>query len=275
MEKCFDEGTLQAFLDNELEESRSLLVANHVAACDSCAELLAVVEEETSFVMTALEPEINALVPTQRLWTKISGAIDGERGIGLFGSVRRWFAHLSMPTMAAFASLVIVAGTFAFFMTADPGSPSLALGIRSAEIRVDSVRRPAIVDQVVEPVNSTESEPRVIRADFSRREPARPAPDFAATPRTIDGEANYIKTISGLERSVDRNKDALLSPAARFAYEKDLAVIDDAIRRTRRDVRANPRNQLARQVLFSSYQNKIDLLRSVSERGELMASLGR
>ena len=78
MEKCFDEGTLQAFLDNELDSGEARRVSRHIADCVSCAELLAVVEEETAFVFGALDPELNTLVPTQRLWTKINDSIRGE-----------------------------------------------------------------------------------------------------------------------------------------------------------------------------------------------------
>jgi hypothetical protein len=41
----------------------------------------------------------------------------------------------------------------------------------------------------------------------------------------------------------------------------------------RKVVRKNPRNQAARQILYSSYQDKIDLLKSSAQRSELMASV--
>jgi hypothetical protein len=51
-----------------------------------------------------------------------------------------------------------------------------------------------------------------------------------------------------------------------------MAVVNDAIRKMKDVVKKNPKNQSAKQVLYSSYQNKIDLLNSVAEREELMAS---
>jgi hypothetical protein len=41
----------------------------------------------------------------------------------------------------------------------------------------------------------------------------------------------------------------------------------------RKQVKQNPKNESAKQILFASYQNKIDLLNSVNERGVLMASM--
>jgi hypothetical protein len=54
-----------------------------------------------------------------------------------------------------------------------------------------------------------------------------------------------------------------------------MAVVDDAIKKMQREVRRNPKNEAAREVLRSSYQNKIDLLNSVAEKSELMATLNR
>jgi hypothetical protein len=54
-----------------------------------------------------------------------------------------------------------------------------------------------------------------------------------------------------------------------------MAVVDDAIAKMRKVVQKNPKNESAKQVLYTSYQNKIDLLNSVSQREELVASLSR
>lgn len=274
MEKCFDEGTLQAFLDNELSNDDSRRVAGHVADCDACAELLAVVEEETALVFGALEQEINTLVPTQRLWKKITEAIAGERR-GWMASIRALLAQVSMPTMAAFASIVLIVAAFGFFLSNRPEPATVALGTRVPPTSIGPVQAAPRGDEVVERVTSAPEAIRAVRADHVRSEPVRVAADrdVAVRVRTIDGEAPYVQTIAKLERSVDDNKDALLSPSARFEYEKNLAVINDAIRRTRDEVRRDPKSDIARQVLFNSYQNKIDLLNSVNERGVLMASI--
>ena len=64
-----------------------------------------------------------------------------------------------------------------------------------------------------------------------------------------------------------------MRPSQRVAYEHDMAVVDDAIVKMKKEVKKNPANRSARQVLYASYQNKIDLLKSVSQKEELMASL--
>jgi ribosomal protein S15P/S13E len=89
----------------------------------------------------------------------------------------------------------------------------------------------------------------------------------------MPGEESYVKTISSLSKIVDTQKDTAMRPSQRVAYERDMAVVDDAINKLRNEVKKNPKNESAKQVLYASYQNKIDLLNSVSRKEELMASL--
>ena len=65
--KCFEIGTIQAFLDGETAPEVSLRLTGHVAECDACARQMAEAEEENSLVFSTLERELNTLVPTQRL----------------------------------------------------------------------------------------------------------------------------------------------------------------------------------------------------------------
>ncbi len=276
MEKCIDEGTLQAFLDNELDSGRAQYVARHVSDCDACADLLAFVEEQTAFVFGALEPELNTLVPTQRLWTKINDSIESERSAGWLQALRALLVRLSLPSIAAFASLVVVAGAFVLLISSAEERAGRGLAVQRSTPRIGVIEMPA-ADTVVTKLNEEPAEVRTVRADFVRREPTRrvvPVRDVAdVSSRSVNGEETYVKTIAKLEQRVQQNKDGLLNPSARFAFEKDLAVVNDAITRMRGEVRRNPKSDIARQVLFTSYQDKINLLNSVNERGELMASI--
>jgi hypothetical protein len=89
----------------------------------------------------------------------------------------------------------------------------------------------------------------------------------------LPGEESYVKTIASLSQSVADQKDTAMRPSERIAYERDMAVVNDSIKRMREEVRKNPKNDSAKQVLYSSYQNKVDLLNSVAQREELVATL--
>lgn len=283
---CFDIGAIQAFLDGEISPERSMQMSTHIANCSECANLLSIAEDENSFVFSTLEREINTLVPTQRLWSRINESIEVEKSKEPIW--RQLYAFistsLSSPSLTAAAGVLIVFGFLAVMWTLR--SPS--------EIT-------AVVDPVPGPMNSTGS--RGIRQvnDGTAVTPSRPnivdpiqvkasnlpntqleklvreRNEIRATPAVYYGplpaEQGYIKTISDLKQSVDGRKDAVFSASSRVAFERDLAVVNDAINRMQKVVRKNPNNQSAKQVLYSAYQDKIDLLNTVAQRDELMASI--
>ena len=112
---------------------------------------------------------------------------------------------------------------------------------------------------------------RIIRANFVENGPKQVNAVPAGT-RYLPGEESYIRTINDLEQSVTA-QNASLSASNQVSFAKDIAVVDDSIKKMREVVRKNPRNQAARQVLYSTYQDKIDLLKASAGRGELMASM--
>ena len=125
-------------------------------------------------------------------------------------------------------------------------------------------------DKPVKQSNLSPSEvQRIVNAVDIRRGPKQVNPVQA---RYLPGEESYIRTINDLEQSVSV-QNASLSASGQVAYAKDIAVVDDSIKKMREVVKKNPRNQAARQILYSTYQDKIDLLKASAGRGEMMASL--
>lgn len=292
-DNCFDIGTIQAFLDGELASDMTETVARHVSACDDCAMLLATAEDETAFAYSALEQEFNTLVPTQRLWTKINDSIERERK----SFWQPIFAFLLKPQTAAFASLLFVAVVTVTLLSLKPDAPN-GYNIAQTAIKPNIVQTKTVSEPVInvvspkivpetktaEPINynPSKSQPAVVKAAYTKSTNAAPpvAPPFKeadyVVPKlseAVAGEESYIKTIATLTETVNTRKDETLNSSARFAFERDLAVTDDAIARMRKEVKKNPNNEAAKDVLRASYQNKIDLLSSVADKTELMASL--
>lgn len=299
---CFEIGTIQAFLDGETAPDLSLKVTNHVAACDSCARMLADAEEENSVVFSALDRELDALVPTQRLWNRINDSIAVEKSrtsiwTRLQQALRIFVAN---PSVTVAAGVLIVFGLFAAFwslnrdvsndvngrMVAGPDNPQTPEQPNSPVITIattdssEALAPPAtgpsgVIESNLPPkelrnlvananYKNANNRSKAQRADL--RTPVEAAPEF------LPGEESYVKTIADLKQNVDSQKDTVLNPSSRVAYERDMAVVNDAIVKMKEVVRKNPKNQSAKQVLYSSYQNKIDLLNSVAAREELMAS---
>lgn len=300
-EKCLDIGTIQAFLDGELPSGLSDNAARHLSACDRCALQLTQAEEETAVVFSALEKEFNALVPTQRLWAKINDSIQEQRK-SFWQPILAFFKN---PTVGAFAAFLVVFGLFVAYLslrTADStdyaavneAKKTVAVKNVSVSVPVKSAEgeNPANEPETVVAASSTEKKDkennknyRVVTANFDEKEikrktaePILPNQDFKpksqpASYEYIPGEQSYIKTIASLEKTIDGSKEEVLNASAQFNFARNIAVVDDAINKLRAEVKKNPGNETARQLLMTSYQNKVDLLNSVAEKTELMASI--
>ena len=308
-DKCCDEGTIQAFLDGELESDKLEAVARHTASCEVCVFLLQEAEEESSFAFSALGEEFNSLVPTERIRTNLYKEIaqieKPQKSIWtrLFGAG----FGFSNPSLVSFASLLLVAGLFTTLyiyrenhqienLTAssiNKQGPTRAKQSKDIPVINPVVNTPSNENPAAEPSDEL-VEKASNRPAFSRRAVVNApsvekaaykvinktaAPTFVNDNRKnsleemMPGEESYVKTIATLSDSVNNRKDNALRPSERVAFEKDLAVVNDAITKMQREVKKNPKNEAAKQVLRSSYQNKIDMLNSVAERTELMATL--
>ncbi len=299
-DKCYDIGTIQAFLDGELASEQTEAIARHVSTCDGCAVLLAEAEEESAFAFSALEQEFNTLVPTQRLWAKINDSIEREKK----SFWKPIFVLLRQPSKAAFASLIFVAVVSITLLNLKPDEPALIATRNDAKIQnlipvastnitkndsTSSVASPALplnpplkrganfanYNQNKEEIRPVKASAVKIESKAQNSNTPVVTPDAVRTTagENVVGEESYIKTIASLTETVNERKDQTLTASSRFAFERDLAVTNDAIKKMKKEVQKNPNNEAAKQILRASYQNKIDLLSSVADKNELMASL--
>lgn len=295
---CFEIGTIQAFLDGETTPDVSMRLTDHVAACDNCARLMAEADEENAVVFSTLDRELNTLVPTQRLWSRINETIEVEKSRmsiwqKLLGYTR---VILANPSTMVAAGILLILGMFAVVITVrdrrdggpavvqnTPTSPTIPASPNTGTVDIattgdgPSIPSSSTASTMVKGSNFKSGELKALAASVraGQRE-IRPQTALYTTPAAdtyLPGEETYVRTISDLKQNVDYQKDSVMTPSSRISYERDMAVVNDSIKRMRDVVKKNPRNQAARQVLYSSYQDKIDLLNSVAQREELMASL--
>ena len=289
MTNCLDTGMIQGFLDGELSPAAASDVSAHIAVCDACATQLSTAEEESAFVFSVLEREMDSLVPTQRLWSKINDSIEVEKQNAPFWQ-KAWVyitASLANPAIAVAAVAVIVFGisTVVFVDKNDTrNQPNSTIASDTKQMQSTTVSTtipvPANGSSSIDTKSSTPTQIKAATYSSAKIENAvykalvRPAVDQKGPqPVSVPGEENYVRTINTLAKTVDNQKDTVLRPSERVSYERDMAVVNDAIAKLKKEVQKNPKNESAKQVLYSSYQNKIDLLNSVSQREELVASL--
>lgn len=82
--------------------------------------------------------------------------------------------------------------------------------------------------------------------------------------RTVDeelraAEAHYDKAISSLEL-IARSNQEVLDPAVAATLQRNLQVIDGAIRESREAIQTQPSSQLAQDSLFEALRRKVALL---------------
>lgn len=291
-EDCIEIGNMQAFLDGEMSPRETAAVTGHTATCYNCAQLLAEAEEENVVAFSALDRELDTLVPTQRLWTRISDSIELEKErVSVWNRLYNFISvNIATPSFAAAAGVLLVFGLAFVVVTMDRGS------IDSTVETVASSTGPSVINLLVAPpatgdnnfsgANQGESKPfakvessnhspeklkQLVRnANFTQKN-STPRPEYLRY-EYLPGEESYIKTIGELERNTVA-QNASLKAGGQVAYQRDLAVVEDSIKKMKDVVKKNPNNQSARQVLYSAYQDKIDLLNSAAQRDELMASL--
>jgi hypothetical protein len=103
---------------------------------------------------------------------------------------------------------------------------------------------------------------------------SRPSAAPASKEQLLPGEKDYRTAIASLEKSIKMGGDAALRPSVRAAYERNLAILDDAISQTRQVAAQNPKDRVAVGFLLETYRSKVELLTKVADQAQ-MAALGR
>lgn len=90
----------------------------------------------------------------------------------------------------------------------------------------------------------------------------------------LPGEENYVIAIASLNKVIEVGGDAVLRPALRADFERNVAVLDKAIDESRSRAIRNPKDKDAMSFLFAAYQSKVELLSAVADQAQV-AALGR
>lgn len=304
--KHLDIGTIHAFLDGELSGDALEYAASHFSICDACSNSMLEAESETDAVMQAFAIENAYAVPTQRIWARINNEIDLLESIpcatsqpsvwqnlaALFGFGR--FSPFGAPAAGVALGVAAIA-VFAFynFQTGNhevnPNQVAVNNNPPVTIINLDQQNAGANSEktEVVSTVPSEMPSPKihggfkVEKANYRVEEkPRAVAPKRILTPQPkinlkepLVEERLYLDAINDLSQTVASSDEAAMRPSFRVEYEQNVAMIDKAIEKMQRQARKNPNDENAKRILFSSYQNKIDLLNTVAEKSQLMATL--
>lgn len=112
--------------------------------------------------------------------------------------------------------------------------------------------------------------PRALAPTAVTEEQAEMSPSNSLLP----GEESYLRAIASLGKAIEVGGDSALQPSLRAEYERNLAVVNQAISEARGVARRSPKDGDAHEYLFSAYRNKINLLSAIADQSQV-ASIGR
>lgn len=296
MRECIEEGILQGYVDDELSPEAAERVAVHLAACVACAAAAAEVSNETALLATAFEAENALEIPTVRLRERLDAAIaEVNRPAEIFeqqqgGRLTAWLASFAglfkvWPQRAlGFASLIAIvafAAIFTIIQRNQSGTKSNDQMLAARDEKKTKATSPVTISPSPTP-ERTDSPIAVPKQDEKKIPGKRTAPKKQADPnlvpepgqlpkdelaiKLLPGEQDYLKAIDTLTTEIEASAGTAMKPSLRAEYERNLAIVDQAIDSTRRVARRNPSDPDASEFLYSSYQSKLDLLSAVAEQ---------
>jgi hypothetical protein len=299
---CLDEAVLQAYIDGELSQAETGEAASHVAACEPCAAALATAESEAALFSSAFAIDDSVTVPTEALRARISAAVaqlestpEANQGRTRGWSFGGFFAPLSAlfdftpQRAAAFASiLAVVAVALIYFAVnrqpsrpasqgeiaknTQPAPPSTTSSTQTDGNATNGNSTNKITD--VGGIGTQSKKPAVVPASYRRHHVGsgvRPPIEQPKAPQLLPGEKDYQTAIASLEKTIKLGGDAVLRPAVRVEYERNLAILDNAIAQTRQVAAKDPKDKDAVGFLMSAYQSKVELLTKVADQAQVAA----
>jgi len=212
---------LSDYQDRELTPAEHAACEAHLALCQECRDLLAELQSVTSAARADVDRD-----PSNDLWPGILSQIQGQgltRPIPFRHSPRT--ISFSLPQLALAASLLIAVSAGVSFVAAGR-----------------SIARPAPQEDPIQAVAETLTPPAagVVRANFA--------------------DPQFDQAVVDLEKIL-LDQRAELDPRTVMVIERNLTVIDDAMRQARAALDADPGNTFLNSHLADARRRKLDLLR--------------
>lgn len=297
-DRHLDEAVIQAYIDGELSHEQTAATAQHLAACEPCSAALADAEGESSFFATAFAPDESVSVPTAALRARVNAAVaqleasaESDRrhsqgwSFGGFLAPLKGLFTFTPQGAAAFATVLVAVAAGIIYISSQRSQPTQDKPQASPEVAQinptpaplpAATTTPEVVASV--PVVITEKNDRSPVYMQARRDARdlrkRKAADAALKEEELPGEREYRTAIASLEKTIKLGGEESLRPSLRADYERNLALLDSAIRQTRQVAAQNPKDRDAVGFLMATYRSKVELLTRVADQAQV-AALGR
>ncbi|MCX6539061.1 MAG: zf-HC2 domain-containing protein [Acidobacteria bacterium] len=209
------------FVDDRLDPAAREQLDSHLAGCESCRRMADDLRE--------IRRGTRALpthAPRPEVWARIAGQLAAQtpaRSRTFWTGARVAMAMAAVMVLSVVTSVVVLRGP-----------------------------RPE-----TQPTTPAQTAPAQTAA-------AAVHPSAPATVKDVDehlriADANYQQAITGLEKIVT-SEQAALDPAVAATLQKNMGIIDQAIRESRAAIKSQPTSQLAQTSLFDALRQKVALL---------------
>lgn len=98
------------------------------------------------------------------------------------------------------------------------------------------------------------------------------APAAPKSEPVLADEKTYLTSIASLSSAIEAQRAEGMTPTLRAEYERNLAVVNQAIVSSRVAARRNPQDTDAKGFLRAAYQNKVELLSAVADQAQIASS---
>jgi hypothetical protein len=281
------QALIEVYFDGELAEGSAARIAEHVAACDSCAGAFDMLERERDFY---LKQEFDVDVSPD-FWpgvfakAQIGRQARSGRGKPSFKeAIARTLGglfSLKIGPAAVTALLILSVGVTIGLMeylhsrekgddsaTVTPGArdkvaPSAKRGVEGTSKRDGASQAGA--SHGLNSAGGSQNQPPgpgALTQSGSKRH--RPNVRRGQGPEELvrEAEQKYLAAIALLAKDANRRRPHL-DHVAQAQFEQTLTAIDRAIAGTRRAVREHPGDPLAAQYMLAAYAKKVDVLRQM------------
>lgn len=290
MMMCLSEGQLQSYYDGALSGAEMMAATTHLGACRACAAAIRAIEGEMSLVSLALACDAAPAVPTDVLRERLAHAIARDerrqrapRSNPIYYRLREAALVVFAPAhRAAFAAIVfaLMAGIWFTQTSRNTSSNDIASAVLPVQYEIvkpialqheRDVRdggEAGIPDAVKEADRGRDALPPVRISQASDRRRSENINEAVASnaPRVVKllpGEKSYLKAIVALKETIAA-QEPTIQPEMRMEYERNLAIVNQAIATSRMAAKHDPRDTDANYQLLSAYQSKVELLSVVA-----------
>jgi hypothetical protein len=246
---------LEAVLEQDVLSPLPQAACEHLASCSACQGLLA---DLTTIVATArtIPAEV---APPDRVWISLRAQLQAE------GIIREqlpvaseqpapWWQNLSAlfrPRVLAPAGFAIALTFAAYFQLH-----------KSAQSPV-AQKEPLLVEQAKTQADDARTEAPVVARVKSPSPSPSPAADVPLRPSPSELAAT---TLSNVEQDVP-NMQLAGNSAVDSSLRENLRTVNEFIAECQQRLKQNPQDELAREYLYSAYQQKAELLSAMMESG--------